>query len=139
MAICCLTGWNKDCDPYPAPELLVKARAMMEGMPEFETSGEPTDVQAFLGEANYKYLMHWHTKRMSSTRGEFSGAKGIRGIFSQHEHFNPELCKTDAAAAEMKAKGEALLKGGSPNRVLSFVFCAQHSVEKGPCLDDFIV
>lgn len=112
MAVVAMIGWAKDCDPYPTPEVLVKNRAIMEGMPEYEVDGSPSDPKAFLGEANYRYLMHWHTKRMSSTRGDFSGVKGIRGIFTSHEKINLELCKDDEEAAEMKAKADALLKGG---------------------------
>ena len=112
MAVVAMIGWGKDCDPYPKPETLMKYRAMIEGMPEYELDGSPSDPKEFLGEANYKYLMHWHTKKMSSTRGEFAGVKGVRGIFAQHEHFNMDLCKSDQQTAEMKAKGEELLKGG---------------------------
>ena len=111
MAVVAMIGWAKDCDPYPKPETLVKYRAMIEGMPEYEIDGSPSDPKAFLGEANYRYLMGWHTKRMSSTRGDFSGVKGVRGYFSSHEKFNLELCKDDEELAEMKARAVDLLTG----------------------------
>lgn len=112
MAVVAMIGWAKDCDPYPLSEVLVKYRAVMEGMPEYEFDGSPSDPKESLGEANYRYLMAWHTKRMSSTRGDFAGVKGIRGYFASHEKWNFELCKDDVELAEMKAKAQELMKGG---------------------------
>jgi hypothetical protein len=57
-------------------------RAVMKGMPAMD-SGERSDPKTFFGKDTYNYLMYWHcTKRMSSTKGEFLGAKGIRGLFT---------------------------------------------------------
>lgn len=112
MAVVAMIGWAKDCDPYPLPEVLLKYRAIIEGMPEYERDGSPSDPKAFFGEATYQYLLHWHTKRMSSTRGDFSGVKGIRGYFASHEKINFELCKDDKELAEMKERAMELLTGG---------------------------
>jgi hypothetical protein len=43
----------------------------------------------FFGKDTYNYLMYWHTKKMSSTRGEFSRAKGIHGLFNASTHYDP--------------------------------------------------
>ena len=111
MAITCMIGWAPECDPYPKPETLLKARAIMEGMPELAPDDTPNDPIVYLGEENAQYLESWHLKRLSSARAEFAGAKGIRGYFSSHEGFSFERCKSDEALAEMKVKAEKLLKG----------------------------
>ena len=111
MAKVALLSWAVGCDPYPKPEDLVYYRAVMEGMPRHEVDGERSDPQEFFGAATYTYLMHWHTKRMSSARSEYSGVKNIRGVFNATHHFTPDRCKTDEELEEMMAKGRELLKG----------------------------
>lgn len=86
-------------------------RAVMEGMERCEVDGQRNDPQEFFGAATYNYLLHWHTKRMSSARAEYSGVKNIRGVFNNTHRFCPEGCKTDEALEELLAKGRELLKG----------------------------
>ena len=73
----------------------------------------------------YNYLSHWHTKRMSSARAEFAGAKNIRGIFNTHHHFTPNLCKTDEAHEAMMVKGRDLIKGEDLRRGRMMDSCAR--------------
>jgi hypothetical protein len=65
-----LIGWGVGCDPYAKPEELMYHRAVLEGMPAMD-DGQRSDPKMFFGKDTYNYLICWHTKRMSSTRGEF--------------------------------------------------------------------
>ena len=127
MAVTALTGWAVGCDPYPKPDRLMYYRAIYEGMPARQEDGSESDAKEFFGTETYNYLSHWHTKRMSSARAEFAGAKNIRGIFNQHHHFTPSLCKTDEAHNAMMAKGRELIKGGFLTRTRETVrACARY-------------
>ena len=110
MAVNALIGWGVGCDPYAAPEDLIYHRALMEGMPAMD-GGEESDPKIFFGKDTYDYLLYWHTKRMSSTRGEFSGAKGIRGLFTASTHFDPARARRDEKVAEQSELARKLLKG----------------------------
>ena len=110
MAVNALIGWGVGCDPYAKPEELMYHRATMEGMPA--TDGRRrSDPLIFFGKDTYEYLMYWHTKRMSSTRGEFSGAKGIRGLFTTMTHYDPSRANTEAKVQEQETLAKKLLKG----------------------------
>ena len=111
LAKVAMIGWAVGCDPYPKPEDLMYYRAVMEGMERCEVDGEKNDPKEFFGAATYAYLMHWHTKRMSSARAEYSGVKNIRGVFNATHHFTPDMCRTDEALEELLAKGRELVKG----------------------------
>jgi hypothetical protein len=69
----------------------------------------------FFGKDTYNYLMYWHTKRMSSTRGEFLGAKGIRGLFSVSTHYDPSRAIGEGKLNEHKELARKLLKGKAEN------------------------
>ena len=111
LAKVALISWAVGCDPYPKPEDLLYYRAVMEGMERCEVDGIRNDPKEFFGAATYAYLLHWHTKRMSSARAEYSGVKNIRGVFNATHHFTPDMCRTDEALEELLAKGRELVKG----------------------------
>jgi hypothetical protein len=89
-------------------------RAVMEGMPAMD-GGERSDPKMFFGKDTHNYLMYLHTKRMSSTRGEFSGAKGIRGLFTASTHYDPSRANGEEKVKEQKELGRKLLKGKAEN------------------------
>ncbi|GAQ92918.1 hypothetical protein KFL_012010030 [Klebsormidium nitens] len=113
LAKVALISWAVGCDPYPKPEDLLYYRAVMEGMERCEVDGVKNDPKEFFGAATYAYLLHWHTKRMSSARAEYSGVKNIRGVFNATHHFTPDKCRTDEALEELLAKGRELVKDGA--------------------------
>jgi hypothetical protein len=78
MSVTALVGWGKGCDPYIKPETMMYYRAIIDGMPALYPDGKEACPESYFGTATYKYLKSLHTKSMSSTRGEFSGTKGIR-------------------------------------------------------------
>jgi hypothetical protein len=114
MAVNALIGWGVGCDPYAKPEDLMYYRAVMEGMPAMD-GGERSDPKIFFGKDTYNYPMYWHTKRMSSTRGEFSGAKGIRGLFTASTHYDPSRANGEGKLNEQKELARKLLKGKAKN------------------------
>jgi hypothetical protein len=69
----------------------------------------------FFGKDTYNYLMYWHTKRMSSTRGEFSRANGICGLFTASTHYDPSCANGEEKVKEQKELGRKLLKGKAKN------------------------
>jgi hypothetical protein len=85
MAVNALNGWGVGCDPYAKPEELMYHRAVLEGMPAMD-GGERSDPKMFFGKDTYNYLTYWHTKRMFSTKGEFSGATGVSVGCLPHRH-----------------------------------------------------
>jgi hypothetical protein len=52
---------------------------------------------------------------MSSTRGEFSGAKGIRGLFIVSTHYDPFRANGKEKVKEQKELATKLLKGKVEN------------------------
>jgi hypothetical protein len=114
MAVNALIGWGVGCDPYAKPEELMYHRAVLEGMPAMD-NGERSDPKMFFGKDTYNYLMYWHTKRMSSTRGEFSRAKGIRGLFTASTHYNLVRANGEEKVKEQKELATKLLKGKAKN------------------------
>jgi hypothetical protein len=93
---------------------LIYHRAVLEGMPVMD-GGQRSDPKTFFGKDTYNYLMYWHTKRMSSTRGEFSGAKGIRGLFTASTHYDPVRANGEEKVKEQKELAIKLLKGKAKN------------------------
>jgi hypothetical protein len=114
MAVNALIGWGVGCDHYAKPEELMYHRAILEGMPAMD-GGQRSDPKMFFGKDTYNYLMYWHTKRMSSTRGEFSEAKGIRGLFTASTHYDPVRADGEEKVKEQKELATKLLKGKAKN------------------------
>jgi hypothetical protein len=52
---------------------------------------------------------------MSSTKGEFSGAKGIRGLFTALTHYDPVRANGEEKVKEQKELATKLLKGKAEN------------------------
>lgn len=83
-------------------------------MAEFGSDGDPNDARDFFKPASYNYVGSEHTKAVSGLRGELSGQKGIRGVFSIHAGWSPNLKRdgpeheAELAKAE-QFKGEARL------------------------------
>jgi hypothetical protein len=113
MSVTALVGWEKGCYPYIKPETMLYYRAIIDGMPASYPNGNEACAESYFETANYEYLKSLHTKSMSSTRGEFSGTKGFRSIFSEKESYRPKnaAIEKDVKACEEKAK--ELLKGTS--------------------------
>ena len=88
-------------------------RAIIDGMPTSYPDGKEACPESYFGTATYEYLKSLHTKSMSSTRGEFSGTKGIRGIFSEKESYRPENAETEEDVKACEEKAKELLKGKS--------------------------
>jgi hypothetical protein len=114
MAVDELIGWGVGCDPYVKPEELMYHRAVLEGMPAMD-GGQRSDPKMFFGKDTYNYLMYWHTKRMSSTRGEFLRTKSIRGLFTASTHYDPVRANGKEKVKEQKELATKLLKGKAEN------------------------
>jgi hypothetical protein len=114
MALNELIGGGVGCDPYAKPEELMYHRAVLEGMPAMD-DGQRSDPKMFFGKKTYNYLMYWHAKRMSNTRGEFSGAKGIRGLFTASTNYDPVRANGVEKVKEQKELATKLLKGKAKN------------------------
>jgi hypothetical protein len=114
MAVNALIGWGVGCDPYAKPEELMYHRAVVEGMRAMD-GGERSDPKILFGKYTYNFLMYWHTKRMSNTRGEFSGAKGIRGLFTASTHYDLSRANGEEKVKKHKELGRMLLKGKAKN------------------------
>jgi hypothetical protein len=110
MSVTALVGWGKGCDPYIKPETMMYYRPIIDGMPASYPDGKEACPASYFGTANYEYLKSLHTKSMSSTRGEFSGTKGIRGIFSEKELYRPENAETEEDVKACEEKAKELLK-----------------------------
>jgi hypothetical protein len=114
MEVNALIGWGVGCDLYIKPKELMYHRAVLEGMPAMD-GGQRSDPKMFFGKDTFNYLMYWHTKRMSSTRGEFSGAKGIRGLFIASTHCDLVRANGEEKVKEQKELATKLLKGKAKN------------------------
>jgi hypothetical protein len=113
MSVTTLVGWGNGCNPYIKPETMMYQRAIIDGMLASHPDGKEACAESYFGTANYEYLKSLHTKSMSSTRGEFYGIKGIRGIFSKKESYHPENAETKEDVKACKEKAKELLKGKS--------------------------
>jgi hypothetical protein len=114
MAVNALIGWGVGCDPYVKPKELMYHRAVLEGMPAMD-GGQRSDPKMFFSKDTYNYLMYCHTKRLSSTRGEFLEAKGIRGLFTASTHYDPVRANGEEKVKEQKELETKLLKGKAKN------------------------
>jgi hypothetical protein len=123
MAVNALIGWGVGCDFYAKPEKLMYYRAVMEGMPAMD-GGERSDPKIFFGKDTYKVIRctgiprdSWYASilRMSSTRGEFLGAKRIRGLFTASTHYDPSRANGEEKLNEQKELARKLLKGKAEN------------------------
>jgi hypothetical protein len=119
MGVAVLLGQVKGCEIYPKKEDLMYWRAVIDGMDPTDSRGELNDPREFYGKLNFKYLGGEHLKGVSSERGEISGKKGIRTLFTTVTGYNPDLAKTEEQREEMKEKA-AKLKGEVLSR---FVCC----------------
>jgi hypothetical protein len=113
-AVNALVGWEVGCDPHAKPEELMYYRAVMEGMPAMD-GGERSDPKMFFGKDTNNYLMYWHTKRMSSTRGEFSGCQGYPWAVYRIDTLRPSRANGEEKVKEQKELGRKLLKGKAEN------------------------
>src|SRR6476469_9062546 len=123
MSVTALVGWGVGCDPYAKPETLMYYRAIMEGMPPTYPDGNKACAESYFGEQTYEYLKSLHTKSLSSTRGEYTGTKGIQGIFSDKTSYRPENAETEEERVACEEKAKELLKGeNSSNPLQSSAF-----------------
>jgi hypothetical protein len=118
MGVGVLPGQVKGCKIYAKKEDLMYWRAVIDGMDPIDSWRELNDPREFYGKLNFKYLGGEHLKGVSSKRGEISGKKGIRTLFSTVIGYNPDLAKTEEQVEEMKEKA-AKVKG----EVLSCFVC----------------
>jgi hypothetical protein len=113
MSVTALVGWGKGCNPNIKPKIMMYYCAIIDGMPASYPDGKGAYAESYFGTTNYKYLKSLHRKSMSSTRGEFSGIKGIRGIFSEKESYRPENAETEEDVKACEEKTKKFLKGKS--------------------------
>jgi hypothetical protein len=119
MGVAVLLGQVKGCEIYPKKEDLMYWRAVIDGMSPTDSRGELSEPREYFNKQEYKCLGGEHLKGVSSKRGEISGKKGIRTLFTTVTGYNPDLAKTEEQVEAMKEKA-AKLKGEILSR---FVFC----------------
>jgi hypothetical protein len=79
-------------------------RAIIDGMPVSYPDGKEACPESYFGTTIYEYLKSLHTNSMSSTRGEFSGTKGIWSIFSEKE--SPRECRDRGGCQGLRGEGK---------------------------------